>query len=158
LKESRAEQEFHVVSIRRRPFEARVVEGTELEQVMSDGTIDYLAITLHTPALSAATSFEFMTQNPDALSLHIGRETSRGLEESGLSTRTSNVDALAAWQRIARRFRAATRAGAVAVNPQTGESARIRSHRSTAGARELQRQGIPMLPVAGTALYTFPEQ
>jgi hypothetical protein len=87
--------------------------------------------------------------------LDIGRKVDAGLQESGLSARTSDNATLGVWRKLSRQIVASTRTGVIAVNPQSGATAPLRSHRFSNGAKTLERAGVPILPVAGTARLRF---
>lgn len=53
------------------------------------------------------------------------------------------------------RLRSMTKLGTVAVNPQTGAAVRLKDHRFSHGAKELESEGVPMLPAAGTSRLRF---
>jgi hypothetical protein len=141
----------HVVAIRFNPFEASLAEPAELEQLFADSSIRRLAVTLRPPDLSANGMNQFLDHNPGALLLEIGRSTPDGLRESWLTARTDDADTLSKWRGLLKKLRSLTKAGAMAVNPETGARAKMRSHRFTAGAKALERNGTPILPAAGGA-------
>jgi len=62
---------------------------------------------------------------------------------------------MATWRKLAKQVKAIARTGVISVNPDTGASGRERNHRFTAGAKALERVGIPMLAFAGGAQYRF---
>jgi len=107
--------------------------------------------------LEAKVMSAILDQNPGALSLDLGRRTDVGLEESWLTSRTDNPTLLASWRKFLKQVRSLTRAGAIALNPQTGAISRLKDHRYSVGAKLLESQGVPMLPAAGTARLHFPE-
>lgn len=146
---------LHVTAIRFHPFETVVVEPARLGEIIADSSIRRLALTLSLPVIGAKTLNRFLDQNPNAMLLDLGRLSDAGLKESWLTARTSEADALRAWKQIAGKLKETTRAGAVAVNPQTGASSKLKTHRCTAGARALQGQGVKMLPAAGTSVIVY---
>lgn len=145
------------LAIRYPPFEIAPVKTDFLRDIVFDVTVRELALTLSFPSLPPNNSHRplqivFLESNPDALALHLGRLTDHGLRESWLSARTSDPVSLNTWRQVARRLRLRTKAGAVAINPKTGASSRLRAHRFTEGAMRLQEQGVVMLPLAGSSV------
>ncbi|HKY35098.1 MAG TPA: hypothetical protein VJN18_04095 [Polyangiaceae bacterium] len=145
------ELDLHLAALAWPPFRVTPLPLAELASVAADESIHTLALSLTPPVLPAKTSGDFQDHNPDALLVELGRVKGGGLKESGLSARTSSAEALQAWKKVASSLKAMTRAGVTAVNPKTGEKARLRSHRYTEGVKRLQLQGMKMLPIAGTA-------
>jgi hypothetical protein len=145
----------HVSAMRFPPPTAQSVGPFELEKTFEDMSVSGVAFTIDPPRLPAAGSYDFLKHNPDALLLEIGRLESGGLRESALSARTENTVALAKWRILAKRLRKILRAGATAVNPDSGATARLRNHRFSSGAKSMQQRGTPMLPAAGGALIMF---
>ncbi len=129
----------------------------DLDALLLDPSVRELALTLEIPTLSVANATAFLDKHPGALRLDIGRRSEKGLRESSLSCRTSDARSLTAWKRVVRKLQCITKAGAIAVNPATGATSRLRSHRYTEGAKALDERGVPMLPVAGAAVLHFGE-
>lgn len=150
-----ADYELRIAGIKEHPFRAFPVVPSDLDSVFRDETVSRLALALTPLFVQAETFLKFSDRNPDAFILDIGRLVDGGLKESCLSARTSRGDELATWRKVANRLRKISRTGAVAVNPKTGASVHVNDHRFTEGALTLQRNGVVMLPVAGTATYTF---
>jgi hypothetical protein len=155
VKSSVGEFRLQVTSFAWPPFSASLVPPERLDLVAEDESIYALALTLGEPVLPAESSGKFHDRNPDAVLLELGRLGSKGLKESGLSVRTTNSEALRVGRSIAKRIRGLTKAGAVAINPTTGEKAFLRSHRYSTGAAALQASGVKMLPLAGTSELHF---
>ena|SRR5215469_15463485 len=143
----------HIVSVRFPPFSAVEVEPKQLEELFDDASVNFM-LTLQPPVLPASNILEFIDHNPGALTLDVGRRSAKGLEESWLSVRTQDMDAVAVWRKLAKLLRSMTKAGATAVNPTTGATGVIRDHRFSPGAEALERQGVPML-VPGKSLLKF---
>jgi hypothetical protein len=141
----------HVTAFRFAPFRATQVDISDLELTMQDTSVRELALTLE-PPLPAGTASDFAGQNPSALRLDIGRLSEQGLRESCLSVRTTDDGAILQWKKVAQRLRKITQAGAIAVNPVTGATSRLRSHRFTPRAKQLDDDGVAIRPVAGSAL------
>jgi hypothetical protein len=140
---------LHGVAMRYFPFAAAEISNQQLPALFAEGAWRRLALTTTPPSLPAASALKFEDQNPDCLIIDIGRRTSRGLEESSISARTSDERAFGAWRQVAKRLKAITQAGAVAVNPDTGATAKVRNHRFTKGAKALENEGVAILPLAG---------
>lgn len=147
----------HVAAIRFRPFGVVEVSRAELVSVLQDETVRRVAISLGTPALTAAGMNEFLDHNSDALLLDLGRRRDSGLAESWLTARAKDAASMVAWSDFARQLRSITRTGVVAVNQQTGAIAKLKDHRFSVGARALATAGVPMLPVGGSARLKFDE-
>jgi hypothetical protein len=149
------ENGIHVTAIKFPPFEAYQVDKATISSLFHDNSVKRLFLTLHPPILPASGMNDFLARNGDALILDIGRQSKAGLKESCLAARTNDLDALKTWRKLASKLKAITKAGAIAVNPTTGATSRDRNHRFTAGAKALDDQGVPMLPVAGSAVLHF---
>jgi hypothetical protein len=137
------------------PFEACQVDREAIETAFTDDSVERIFLTLRPPVLPAIGMNDFLSRNPDALILDIGRQSESGLKESWLSARTDNKEAISTWRRLAKKLRAMTRTGVTAVNPKTGATARLKDHRFSEGAKLLESEGFPMLPVAGSARLRF---
>ncbi len=153
IKEVAEDFSANVVAMRFFPFMLRPVSTVEIEHFFECAP-DYRrwAFTQSEVALPIADELDFADKNPDHLRLEIGRRTERGLEQSWLTARTVNTDALATWRRVATRLKKMTNQGVTAINPNTGASSRMKSFRYTNGAKSLESLGIAMLPIAGTSL------
>jgi hypothetical protein len=147
----------HVTAFRFFPFQAEEIRQDMLDALFLEPSTRVIAFTRTRASLPAATKGEFLDNNSGALSLDIGRLSEKGLNESCLSCRTSDVHSLEVWKQIARKLKGITKAGATATSPTTRATSRVRNHRYTAGAKALDERGIPMLPVAGSVLLHFGE-
>ncbi|HSP79830.1 MAG TPA: hypothetical protein VLQ93_14960 [Myxococcaceae bacterium] len=147
---------LHITAMKFPPPEGRLIGVDDLHEGLLEGGVRRIAFTLEPPVLTEETSNRFFDHNPDALILDPGRLTEKGLEESWLSARTSNEAALKVWKRVARKLRGITKAGAIAINPDTGATAHIRIYRSTAGARDLQAKGVVMRSLGGGSIIQYP--
>jgi hypothetical protein len=156
MQECARQSGLHLTAMKFPPPEARLLGVDDLHTGLLEGGVRRIAFTLQPPVLTEETGNRFFDHNPDALILDPGRLTEKGLEESWLSARTSDVAALEVWKRVAKKLRGITKAGAIAINPKTGATAKIRDFRSTVGARALQAKGVRMLPVSGSAIIQYP--
>jgi hypothetical protein len=140
------------VVMRFRPFDVKEVRLEDFRRLLNNAP-DYRrwAFLLGNPVLSVTNELEFADKNPDQLRLDVGRKSEKGLEQSWLSARTANCDALATWKKVANRLKKRTEQGVTAVNPKTGATGRMKSYRYTIGAKSLEAQGTAMLPIAGTS-------
>jgi hypothetical protein len=146
----------HAATIGAFPFVARVVADSKLREAFLDEAVNSIVFSLQPMACDARTLGSFLDANPDVLILDIGRLSQRGLKESCLSARIPNgSSARRPWQKFVDALRAATSAGAVAVHPQTGGTSLRKTHRFTKSAKELESQGIAMLPTAGVTQLKF---
>jgi hypothetical protein len=150
-------EKVHVTALVGRPFSARETDPGALEATLKDPTVTELIFTIGPHHSAATTLRDFREQTPDALSFEIGRLEGDALKESALSGRTYSAAVLAKWQPLAKRLRKILHAGATAVNPVTGATGKVPSHRYSDGAKQLQQRGTRMLPVAGGSLYRFDE-
>src|SRR5207302_2996162 len=109
-----------------RPFEATEIGPARLEGVFADCSYRRLAFTVGKPSLPATSTLKFDDQNPDRLTIDLGRRTEKGLNESSLAARSFAPEIIAVWKQLAKRLKAMTVAGAVAVDKATGATARLR--------------------------------
>lgn len=114
---------------------------------------EFIRLTLEPPVLPVDSENDFMRKNPEALLVDIGRLAADGLAESFIGARAEQPDTASAWRRIVSRWRKRTTAGAVAVNPQTGERAFIKGHHYTTGARESCERGVRMWALGKRSYY-----
>lgn len=150
------EAQPRLVSFCKRPFRSETFEVGLLDKIFEDPETWRVVFTAAAPILGGDSSLAFMDSNPDCLILEIGRLTEAGLGESWLSARTSDAATAARWQLLAKRLRQITKAGALAVNPDTGATSRLRNHRYTDGALRLAQANVPILPGAGGTLIRLP--
>jgi hypothetical protein len=152
VKELVSEPQVHFLGMGSPPFTVTEISPEQIEQAMLDRSYWRFAFTKEKPIPPIVSQKEFGERHPCALILDVGRRTNRGLEQSWLACRTFDLPLPDAWRRFARKLRAITTAGAVAVNPDTGASAIVRNHRYTPGAKELNESGVPMCSAGGTFL------
>jgi hypothetical protein len=88
--------------------------------------------------------------NNDILVLQPGRQRENGLDESVMNGIGDTPEVAKLWRRLIDRARRSMRSGAVITSPDTGELARLPSHRFTDGALQLQKSGVTMRNIAGT--------
>ncbi len=98
----------------------------------------------------------FLRANPDALSAHIGQLSGDGLDESFMGFMTDDADLLGAWSNVLRRFKKRTQEGAWAVSTVSGRRGPASSHRHTAAARNLARNGVKMWALGRKTLLELP--
>lgn len=149
-----AENDLIVTAIRSQPYAARLIDPRDLSGKTCSNEIEWVALTKQAPNLDATSSNSFLDKNPNALVLAVGQLTSTELTESWLTSMATGSDSKL-WAKLARELKKATSAGALAVSVTTGESARLRNHRYSPQALELDRKGIIMRPVAGTSVLHF---
>ncbi|HEU5070309.1 MAG TPA: hypothetical protein VFV96_07840 [Verrucomicrobiae bacterium] len=143
--------DIHVIGMSFPPFQAVELFGKHIEEAIRNGTFWRIAFTEFAPNLPVETQKEFGEKNPKSLYLDVGRLTANGLGESWLACRTIDVQIPVAWKRVQAELRSITKSGATAMHPD-GASIRVRNHRFTPGAKLLNDNGVPMLPIAGTTM------
>jgi hypothetical protein len=149
---------LYLVAIQLRPFAVKEIDAANLHDfVGGEPNFRRFAFLLNPPVISVQHELDFADKNPDYLRFDIGVETEKGLQQSWLSARTQNRDAIEVWKKVALLLKQRTMQGAIAVNPKTGARSNIKSFRYTAKARALSEQGMPMLPMAGASLLKFPK-
>jgi len=135
------------------PFEIRRIDTANVEAALERAPeFRRWGFTLDSPIISVDDELRFSDWNPNHLRLDAGRLTAKGLEQSLLTTQTTDQKALAVWKKAAARLRRQTRSGVVAVNPKSGASAVMKSFRYTDGAKSLADNGVAILPFAGNAI------
>jgi len=105
--------------------------------------------------LSGCPTEEVVTQNPDCMTLTLGKRTEDALRESALAARTDNPESLQIWRTLAKQLRASMRRGAWVVNPHSGARGFVKNHLYTAGAEQLASTGVRMLAFAGWNEFEF---
>ena len=141
-----------IVAIRFRPFEAVTCDPAKMDDAFGDESVRRIAFTLTAPVVAAEGMNAFLDKNPDVLLLDIGRRSERGLGESWLSAKGVQPEVARKWGLLVRRLRAITEEGAIAVNPKSGATAKVKGHRFTRGAKLLEMEGVSILPAAGTTI------
>ena len=148
-----SEMNLHAIAVTFPPWAARGAAPEELRELILRGPCADIVLCEEPPSLPIRTQTELYQKHPAALTIIIGRQGQRGLKESALSCGTDGPPISAKWKKIARNLRAATEAGLTATDPKTGASAYYTNHRYTPGAKALSDAGVPILPLAGGALY-----
>ncbi len=143
------EMRLNLIAVTFPPWTARVAALKEISEVLRSGGCIEMILCEEAPLLPIATQTELFKKHPRALTIVIGQQNAEGLRQSVLSCGTDGPPISAVWKRIANKLRAATKAGALAVNPDTGAVSRTRNFRFTPGAKALCDQGVPILPLAG---------
>ena len=141
------------------PFRAVEVNPDQIDAVFAnESKYSQLALLPRAPILEVRGQMDFLDKNPDFLNLAIERVGTEGLRQSSLSGRTFDPEIHNLQKKIARLLKAVTKAGVVVRNPDTGASAWERIFRYTEGAKALSREGVRMLPVAGSNVIEFPSE
>lgn len=146
----------HVIATRFPPFRAELVDTARIESALRDLTVGSLMLTWSPPVVpdGGHRQSALLDANPGHLTLEVGRLEAEGLRQSTM-TATASPEILARWKTLSRRIKSITKAGATAVNPETGATSRAREYRYTEGAKRLADEGTPMLPLAGGARIRF---
>jgi hypothetical protein len=93
---------------------------------------------------------ECLASNPNRLALQLPEMRPEGLREGRLGTLSGDETHLRVWRAIIRYFRTRTTAGAWVVNPSTRRAEYYKTIRYSPGVAVLHRQGLPLLPFAGS--------
>jgi hypothetical protein len=136
-----------------RPFSFRPWDRKS--ESISGPDVCSIAFTLYPVESCLGSRYEFVIHHPNALVLDVGALSDDGLTESWLSCQTDDAASLSKWKELAKILKRRTACGAVALNPQSGDSSRMRNHRYSAGAEALSRKGVPMRPIAGVVRIEF---
>jgi hypothetical protein len=88
----------------------------------------------------------------------VGESNNSTLKESCFTYQTNNEEFHALGKKISRLLKKDTFAGAIALNPKTQATVKIRTHRYSAGAKKLFDEGVKMPAIAGICLYQFPDK
>lgn len=159
IKECISEFQLYAVSMRFKPeFTAELVDAVDInDEFFKENNIESIYFLLNKPSMPIKNERSFLSENPGSLSIEIGNQTEKGLNESCLSVMTDDQDLLKCWRKIANKLKKITFAGAWSVNPHTSAKSFFKNHRYTSGAKELEVNGIKMLPAAGWNIYKFSE-
>jgi hypothetical protein len=149
---------LNAVALKFSPFELKQVAPEELETVFADDSpYAEIVLTLAKPSLQASHQMDFADKNPGALHVGIKRIGAEGLRQTFISARTNDPRSVATWKEAANRLRKVTKAGVIAVSPDTGARSYNRTSRYTAGAESMASLGVAMLPIGGGVTLKFPE-
>ena len=139
------------------PRQNVLVESSRFFEDCFDTRLDNVIFSVVPPVMGTSTTYSFLGENPDCMSMSFGRICEKGLPESGLSFITENLEAIGKWKSLAVIVKKFTKAGMTAVSPISGASVPARNQRYSSGAADLYRKGVPLLPVAGTAILKINE-
>lgn len=132
--------EFKIICINYYDFNSRLLELEKIDQICLCNTKPYILVN---------SPYDFLTNNPNCLSITIGVFDDQSLRQSFLSGQTDNTELLTIWKKIVKKLNSITSAGVWVENPHTGVKAFYNRFRYTSNAKELFNDGIRMLPVAG---------
>ncbi len=152
INECFAEHPLYTIGVSFPPFAATELTFDQVSDAIINGPYWRFIFTENKPLLPIRSAKELSEKHPDALVLDVGRKRPEGLDESWLCCRIPGATVNERWKRIAQKLRKITQSGAVAVDPKTMASTTVKNHRFTKGAKELNEQGWPMLPIAGTVI------
>lgn len=142
-----------------KPFRVEVVSGEldlmKIKEALRESDVRLLLLNKDA-RMGATTPDEFLRQNPGSIEFDVGSDTGVTLHESALSFMSDDENAYAVAKKIASELKKITKAGVVAVNPDSGAEAKIRTHRYTQGAKLRCDQGVKILPVAGKSFLRLP--
>lgn len=152
LTEIAQEYSLYLVAITERPFKARQCVADELLIQAEKGLLPKkIFLSIPKPTIASSSKEEFTSNNPSCLLINAGNIDRDGLHESWLAIRSEDDSAMITWKKVAKKLIAMTKSGAVAVNPKTGATSTLRSHRYTDGAKHISENGVVILPVAGSS-------
>ena len=160
VKECIQEFQVYAVTMRFKPeFKATLVDkANDIDNEFFKGNnIRSIFFLLNKPSMFIKNERKFLSENPGSLFIEIGNQTENGLKESCLSAMTDDPTLLKCWKKIANKLKKITFAGAWSINPHTSAKYFFKNHRYTSGAKELEVNGIKMLPAAGWNIYKFSE-
>jgi hypothetical protein len=141
---------LHVVAMKFFPFDFVEVPFDKLDEIFSPlSPYQELGFTLQKANLPVKSNTNYYDKNPGALRLDIRRPGDKGLEQTWLTARTDNQEALGIWKKISKRLKEITESGVVAINPDSGATSFMRSFRYTQGAKNLELSGTPMTSLGG---------
>lgn len=153
------ETAFCLVDISARPFSARALTPFPLNEQnslsFSNGSRCRLVLSDRGGFLSARTQNEFLDRNAGCLVLDVGAYKEGKLHESALSAMSENDSDIDFAKKVISKFKKITRAGVVAVDPQTGAESRLPNHRYTLGAKIIYDKGEVILSAAGRSYIKF---
>lgn len=139
-----------------KPFKIELIDNLDkLEEILAQKREADIRIALKAGEidLTAKSPNNFFDLNSDCITVDIGTLSARALNESSLSFQSDSTEAFRTANKVANKLKKFTKSGAIAVNPDTGAEAKIRSHRYTEMAKQKYDEGIKILPVAGKNLF-----
>lgn len=160
VKECIIEFQIDAVTMRFKPeFKATLIDKAKDidNEFLKGNNIRSIFFFLNKPSMPIENERSFLAENPGSLFIEIGDQAEKGLNESCLSAMTDDPTLLKCWKKIANKLKKITFAGAWSINPHTSAKSFFKNHRYTSGAKELEVNGIKMLPAAGWNIYKFSE-
>lgn len=159
LKQHRIEVGFSIAVIYSSPFSLKLFSKTEAfdldSLVVGKGGNFRIAISTNDFSNGVSTQNSFFDNHPGCVVVDIGCQSSRGLEESAVSSMSSDPIAIKFSDSLVSKIKKVTRTGVVAVNPKTHAESKLRNYRFTIGAKMLFDRGVKILPVAGNSILKF---
>lgn len=155
VKEWKKELNFHLVMVRLFPkFTAlEMMSFDELEHLGPEfKEVDFIYLGLTQPNLSAASNFDFISKNPNYLSIHLGKLNERGLTESTVGGITESPENLKIWKKIVNGLRKNTFSGMWGINSINTAREFYKNARYTQGAYELAKGGKKLI-LGGCEIY-----
>lgn len=142
------------------PFSLKSVDGKididELLALLEDSFVEFV-LSADEVNENATSTLNFADHNPGRIYVQIGQSTPGSLQQSALMFMSDDEDKIRTANRVASRLKKMTKAGMIAVNPDTGAEAKIRIFRYTDGAKAKYDEGIKLLPVAGKSILKIPD-
>lgn len=149
-----------IVLMTLKPFRVEEVSGEldllKIQEALINTDVR-LVLLSESASMGASNSDEFLKKNSGSIEFDVGRSTDNSLNESALSFMSDDEAAYSIAKKIATRLKKITKAGVIAVNPDSGAEAKIRTHRYTKGAKLKYDEGFKILPVAGKSLLKLPD-
>ena len=131
-----------------RPFNLRLLDSTNIDEAFRSSGTRRIYLTLNKPERCLSRKdFETNVSNP--LILDVGFLDQSHLHQSWLACRVFDEGVLKVWKKVARRLKDQTEDGITATNRENGVSQFYKSFRHTEGARNLQHQGVEIIPIQG---------
>lgn len=126
-------------------FECVLIErGQDIASDVDCNSGAVICLYLDPPNLDAAGQIQFYELNPTTMTVDIEPCRSTGLRQSTIGFRTSDQAAIALGKEVIKRLKRITMAG-VRILTRDGDYAIEKSFRYTAGALQLEREGVQML-------------
>lgn len=144
---------LHATIIRFPPYQAVEVTSQDVAQSVLDPSVLGVNLTRSPPYLPAMGSMQFLDQNPGALCIGLGKLSDKGLSESWIAARTTDMTTLALWRKIVRRLKAWTKTGAIVLNVENGSYGSVPYRRFSQGACDLEATGVALYQGNGAHIY-----